>query len=117
MKKLMVLLALLMFCSSVFAYDLETLIGAKNRWVEITLKDGTKCDGLVWDVIKVVEDDSREDKVVSYKILSDDIGKIKVQGTELQSNTRVKYYLIIRKGVVEYQLDSDSIALLGVQKW
>lgn len=117
MKRWVLLLVLLMFCSIAYAYDLETLVQAKNRFVEITLKDNTKIEGVVWDVIKVVEEDSHNDKVVSYRILSDDIGKIKVQGTELQSNTRVKYYVIIRKGVVEYQIDSDNISLLGIQKW
>lgn len=117
MRKVVLFLALLMFCSVCYAYDLETLLGAKNRYVEVTLKDGSKFSGLVWDVIKVVEDDSRNDKVVDYRIMSDDIGKIKVSGAELQSNTRVKYYLILRSGVVEYQVDSDNIAVLGVQKW
>lgn len=117
MKKMVLALALLMLCSVCYAYDLGTLIEARYRAVDVTLKDGTQISGYVWDVIKVIEDDSHNDKVVSYRVLSDDIGKIKVSGTELQSNTRVKYYLILRKGVVEYQLDSDNIALLGIRKW
>jgi hypothetical protein len=110
-------MAICAVCATAHAYDLETLIEAKYRNVEVTLKDGTQFSGYAWDVIKVVEDDSNSAKVVKYSVTSQDFSKVKVSGEELTSNTRTKYYIIIRKGVVEYRLDSDDIALLGIQKW
>jgi hypothetical protein len=117
MKKFILTLAFLFCCHLAYAYDLETLLEARYRNVEIVTKDGSKFEGYVWDVIKVIEDEGNKDKIIKYSINSMDIGKIDVRGNEFTSITRTKYYLIIRKGVVEYQVDSDNISLLGIQKW
>ena len=111
------ILAALTIGKTCYAYDLEDLLEAKNRNVVITMTSGVRIEGVVWDVVKAIEDESNTAKVVRYSVTSQDFSKVKVAGEELTSNTRTKYYIIIRKGVVEYKLDSDDIALLGIQKW
>jgi hypothetical protein len=167
MKKGLVLsLVLLGLLSSVcYGYDLETLMEARYRNVDITLKDGTNMSGYVWDIIKVNEEQNNAITVSNGQSVS--YGSIISQSTETgletsnksvfdntkippalvpknrtninnhqrgfeydnmlvksQNNneevttiTKPKYYLLIRKGVIEYQVDADTISLLGVQKW
>ncbi|MBI5872999.1 MAG: hypothetical protein HZB36_02515 [Candidatus Omnitrophica bacterium] len=118
MRKILIgMVVLLMFASVCQAYDLETLLDSKNRNVEITLKNGTQFSGIVWDVVSFIENFQGQQIISLYKIKQDNIAPANITGKEDSNFTRIKYYLIVRKGVIEYKIDSDDIALLGIQKW